>query len=284
MRYIVPLSRSNPSPLDANVFDQPAIASPLLSIMKSSARVAGLMVTILFVACDNITGLDNRDPPSSPLTGRVIFQGELVGVRNNGVQLELWEPAYEERYGQRVKIPIYVHQDGTFATMLYDGTYKLNLLSNNGPWANSADTTLIVVSGGATVDVPVRPYYTIVAPTFTRGAPTTAVPGGSISTTFRVGQIDTSRQLEYVGLYVGVTSFVDRINSVSIPQAQRERVRTAIQPQLDANGDITISVNLPATIYQSNSPWVRDFVYVRVGVKTVGVTEMLFSPVYEVAL
>ena len=179
---------------------------------------------------------------------------------------------------------VHIAGDGSFGAMLFDGTYRLNLLANNGPWVNSSDTTTIEVRGTATVEVPVTPYYTIVNPTFTRGAPTTVVPGGSISATFKVGQINTSRLLEYVGVYVGVTSIVDRINSVSIANSQRERSRSAIQTQLNTNGDITISVNLPATIYQSNSPWVRDFVYVRVGVKTTGVTEMLFSPLTEVGL
>jgi hypothetical protein len=98
------------------------------------------------------------------------------------------------------------------------------------------------------------------------------------------GQVNTSRPIEYVGLYVGVTSFVDRINSVSIPPAQRERTRAQSLPVLNSDGEIMINVNLPATIYQTNSPWRRDFVFVRVGVKTVGVAEMLFSPVVELAL
>jgi hypothetical protein len=249
--------------------------------MKRRAIIlAALLPPLLLGACDNITGLDNRQSPTSVLTGRVVFQGQPVGVRSNGVQLELWQPGY----ALNQKIPVHIGQDGTFSATLFDGDYKLNLLANNGPWLNSSDTTLIQLRGTAAVDVPVTPYYTIVNPSFTRGAATTANPGGTVTGTFRVGQINTSRQLEFVGLYVGVTSFVDRINGVSIPNAQRERARTAIQTQLTSNSDISITVNLPATIYQSNSPWVRDFVFVRVGVKTVGVNEMLFSPVFELGL
>jgi hypothetical protein len=88
-----------------------------------------------------------------------------------------------------------------------------------------------------------------------------------------------------VGVYVGLTSIVDRTNTVAgITPAQKERSKAAIQTQFDNNGDITITYNLPANIYSTNSPVVRGQVFVRVGVKTVGVAELLYSPVAEVAL
>lgn len=254
--------------------------------MKTRRGVLGLIAPIVFFAgCDGITQIDNRESPSSTLTGRVVHQGQPVGVRSNGVQLELWQPAYQERFGQLVKIPVHVDQDGTFSAMVFDGTYKLNLLRNNGPWMNSSDTTVVEVNGSATVDVPVTPYYTILNPTFTRGAPTPDNPGGTVSATFKVGKNVATPLVQFVGLYVGTTSFVDRNNRItSITPAQGERARTAIQPQLNTNGDITITVNLPATIYQTNSPAKREFVFVRVGVKTTAVAEMLFSPVVELAI
>jgi hypothetical protein len=253
--------------------------------MKTTSILLALAAPILlFSACDNITGLDNVDPPTSTLTGRVVYQNEVIGVRNNGVQLELWEPAYFEKYGQLTKIQVNIKQDGTFSSVLYDGTYKLNLLPNNGPWVNSSDTTLIVLNGSANVDFAVRPYYTVITPTYTRGAATTAAPGGTVTGTFKVGKIDTSRAVEYVGLYIGTTWFVDRTNSVAIANAQRERTGAAIASNLTANSDIAITVTLPPTIYDSNSPWRRDFVYARIGVKTSGVTEMLFSQPFEVRL
>ncbi len=258
--------------------------SGLGQLRKASCIAAGVLALAGLGACDGITALDNRDAPSSTLTGRVLYNGEPVGVRHHGVELELWEPAYEEQYGQRVKIPVYIGQDGSFTATLFDGTYKLNKLANNGPWVNSMDTTLIVLNGSAEVDVEVTPYYTIDDVSFTRGAPTEDVPGGSISATFRVGKIDTTRDVEFVALYIGTTNFVDRINGLPIPDDQRELSGAAVQPQLDANQNITISVNLPETIYQSDSPWVRDFVFARVGVKTEGVAELLYTQLFEVPL
>jgi hypothetical protein len=250
------------------------------SIMKTAPSL--LCIPLLLFAltgCDDILSVDNYDAPGSPLTGRVVFEGQGVGVRSNGVQLELWEPAYPLRQ----KIPVHVAQDGSFAAMLFDGSYKLNLLANNGPWLSTLDTIDIEVRGGATVEVPVTPYYTIRNEQI-RHNRTGGGPNGTIEATFTVGMVNTTRQVEWVGLYVGLTTFVDRINSLTIPNAQRERLRALVQTQLDARAPITIGVQLPANIYETQSPARREYVFVRVGVKTVGVTEMLFSPVQKIGI
>ncbi|RYF68228.1 MAG: DUF3823 domain-containing protein, partial [Cytophagaceae bacterium] len=47
--------------------------------------------TVLLASCAK----DNYEPPKSTLTGRVIFDNQPVGVRTNGVQLELWQRGYQ---------------------------------------------------------------------------------------------------------------------------------------------------------------------------------------------
>lgn len=242
--------------------------------MAAAASVAG---------CGDIFEFDNYEEPKSVLEGRVVYQNEPVWVRDNEVQLELWQPGYELNQ----KIPVHVAQDGTFRAVLFDGDYKLNLLPGNGPWVttNNPDTIAFTLRGHAHIDVPVTPYYTIEDEQIRYNADVNA-PYGAIEATFRVGKVETSRPVEYVGVYVGTTTFVDRINSLSIPNSQRERSGSAIAAQLDASptlsDPITISVNLPSNIYQSNSPWIREYVFVRVGVKTSGVEHMLFTPVYKI--
>lgn len=255
-------------------------------IMKSSAILVALASIGVLTGCDNILGLDNREPPGSVLTGRVVFEGEGVGLRSNGVQLELWEPRYEDQeYG---KIPVYLAQDGSFSTALFDGEYKLNLLPDNGPWLNNSDTTEISLRGSANVDVPVTPYFVIRDPVITRNAPADPLEGGSITATFRIEAIappDPLRQVDLVGVYISTTMFADRnVNPLEIENGDRERAASLIQTELDTNSTISITVPLPNSVYDTQSPVPRTFVFARIGVKTEGVQELLYTPVVEIAL
>ena len=228
------------------------------TIVKPFMRmVTAVAVTAVLAGCD-FNVFDNYDEPNATLTGRLVYQGNPVGLRSNGVQLQLWQPGYELNQS----IPIYVGQDGTFSARLFDGDYRLNLVAGNGPWLDSPDTIQVQVRGEAQVDVPVMPYYTI-------QNPDTRFVSGAIESTFTIGSVTTSRAVEYVGLYVSTTSFVDR-NNMSV---RLERPRSAI-PSLAA--PITLSVTLPPNLAQRND------VHARIGVKTVGVAELLYSPVEKI--
>jgi hypothetical protein len=250
--------------------------------MKSSVRLGAVLASILVLAgCDGILGIDNYAAPTSFLTGRVVFDGQPVGVRSNGVQLELWQPG--PGFELNTKIPVHVDQDGTFSVRVFDGSYELNLLANNGPWVSNPSRIPVVVSGTASVDVPVVPFYAIRNAQIVHN-PAGGAPTGAIQATFNVVRVNGSREIEYVGLYINTSAFVDRNLGLPIPNAQRERVRSLIQAQVDANAPISISVNLPANIHVTPSPERRDHVFARVGVKTVGVAEMLFSPVMKIGI
>src|SRR5660397_127396 len=74
---------------------------------------------------------DNFDPPTSMLTGTIVYNSTPVGVRSNGTQLELWQYGFK----LRSKISVYIAQDGTYSARLFDGNYKLVRLAG-APWAN----------------------------------------------------------------------------------------------------------------------------------------------------
>ena len=135
-------------------------------------------------------------------------------------------------------------------------------MAGSGPWLDSPDTIQVQVRGEAQMDVPVMPYYTI-------QNPDTRFVSGAIESTFTIGSVTTSRAVEYVGLYVSTTSFVDR-NNMSV---RLERPRSAI-PSLAA--PITLSVTLPPNRAQRND------VHARIGVTTAGVAELLYSPVEKI--
>jgi hypothetical protein len=203
---------------------------------------------------------DNYDPPQSQLTGKVVFQGQAVGVRSNGVQLEIWQPGFQ----LYTKIPVYVAQDGTFSAMLFDGDYKLTRLKGNGPWADNTDTINVQVRGATTVDVPVDAYFIVKGETIQKN-------GSNITTTFSLQRGNTSKNLEDVRLYLGRTNIIDPNNNDAVVTKAASAITDITQP-------ISLSVAIPASLAD------KDYVFARVGVKTAGVAELAFSIPQKIAL
>ena len=200
---------------------------------------------------------DNYEEPTSRLSGRVIFQNQPVGVRSDGVQLELWQRGY----ALFTKIPVYVAQDGTFSAALFDGDYKLVRLRGNGPWIDNTDSISVKVSGNTQVDVPVVPHFNLNNVSFSKS-------GNTVTATFTVQQFTAASQLERVNIYLGTTMIVDNTRQ----DASAEKVAADVvigQPG-------TISVTIPAALAS------RNFMYARVAVKTNGVGEALFSAPYRI--
>jgi hypothetical protein len=212
--------------------------------------------TVLLTSCTK----DNFEPPKSTLTGRVIYDNQPVGVRTNGVQLELWQRGYQ----LFTKIPVQVAQDGTFSAVLFDGTYKLVRLRGNGPWVDNTDTISVQVSGAATIDVPVQPYYVIRNETIQRS-------GNNLTASCTVSQATPGRAIERVTMYVGTTQFVDVTNNVGAVNL----TGTALA---DLSKPLPLTLTLPAAVSG------RSYFYARIGVKTLGVAELLYTPVRKIAL
>ncbi|MEZ0483559.1 DUF3823 domain-containing protein [Fibrella aquatica] len=212
--------------------------------------------TILLTSCEK----DNYEPPKSTLTGRVIYDNQPVGVRSNGVQLELWQRGYQ----LFSKIPLLVGQDGSFSATLFDGDYKLVRLRGNGPWVDNTDTIAVQVRGGTTIDVPVQPYFVIRNPAITRS-------GANLSANCTVAQVAAGRAIERVTVYVGTTQFVDVTNNVGSSTV-------AAAALTDLSKPVALSLALPTAVAN------RPYFFARIGVKTVGVAEMLYAPVQKITL
>jgi hypothetical protein len=199
-----------------------------------------LLIAILIAGCKK----DNYEKPSSVLTGRVVYNKETLGLRSNGVQLELWQHGFE----LFTKIPVYVAQDGTFSASLFDGAYKLVLRQGNGPWKNNSDSLDVTVNGTTNIDVTVQPYFIIKNATFTKSAT-------NITSVVTVESVNTGLPLESVSLYVGNTDIVDQVNNAG---------SVSVVPDISA--PVTLSIT-------STAP------FARVGVKTAGVAELVYSQV-----
>lgn len=214
---------------------------------------------VLLVSCAK----DNVDPPSSTLSGRIVYQDQVVGVRSNASQdlgnrstmLELWQPGYQFFE----KFPIFVDQDGTFTATLFDGDYQLVRTRGNGPWVDNTDTIEVQVRGNTVLDVPVQPYFTIQNASIQRS-------GTTVTATCRVKQEVSTRNIDQATLFISRTQFVDNVNNT----AQNAKSGAALA---NLNQDLSFSVSIPAAN--------KGVVYARIGVRATGTGEFIFTPVQK---
>jgi hypothetical protein len=211
---------------------------------------------VMLTGCEK----DNYQQPKSVLKGRIVHDGQAIGLRSNGVQLELWQHGYQ----LFTKIPVYIQQDGTFSASLFDGNYKLVRLRGNGPWIDNSDSIDIQLKGSMELDVPVTPYFVFKNDTYQKGEK-------AVSATFNLQQVNTSRQIERVNLYIGTTTIVDANNNTGNVQ----KVAADLT-------DLTKPVTLTAPLSEALAS--REYVFVRLGVKTAGVGEMLFGAPQKIQL
>lgn len=224
-------------------------------------RIKAYIYSLLLVVLAGGSGCekDNYEEPESLLTGRVVFEGQPIGVRSNGVQLELWQHGY----AFFSKIRVFVAPDGTFSARLFDGDYKLTR-QNGGPWLNSPDSIDVQVRGNTVIDVPVTPYTFVKSATYQRN-------GTTITATANLQTVSTANPFESVRLYVFRTAMIDDVN-------QSARTITEASAIPNVNQPVVMNVTVPEALAN------LEAVYVRVGVKTAGVNELAYSAPERIAL
>lgn len=212
-----------------------------------------VIATFAFSGC----GLDNYDAPKSKLHGKITYNGESVGLRGTGeaVQLQL----YQDGYQLRDHIRVYVGQDGAFEALLFDGEYKLVTRNQNGPWVNSRDTTMINVKGATEVELKVTPFFTISNENISLNGPV-------LNASFTVNQIVSTAKIDYVTLLLSKTSFVDDVSNF---------VRK------DFGDQEAGSINLSADLSGNNDLVTSKALFARVGVRTVGADQAIYSKVFR---
>lgn len=213
---------------------------------------------------------DNYDAPSSTLNGKLVYNGEAIGLERNQVPVEL----YQYGFGRVAPIRASFTQEGTYSALLFDGDYKLIIPNGQGPflWKQTAggdpDSVSIALRGGQTLDLDVTPYYMI------RNAAFTAA-GGKVTATFRAEKIITNanaKDIELVELYLNKTQFVSRGGDDNMASTDMAGADVA-----DPN-NITLTVNVPTFVPTQN------YVFARVGIKIAGVEDRLYSPVQKIQL
>src|SRR5215217_3948136 len=114
--------------------------------MKINFQLMTLLATvILFSSCEK----DNYTAPKSILSGKIVYNGEPIGVEYNQVRLQLWQPGF----GKLAAIDAQVDQAGSYSALLFDGNYKMVFPQGRGPFrtiqkdAAAKDTVFVNISG-----------------------------------------------------------------------------------------------------------------------------------------
>jgi hypothetical protein len=222
---------------------------------------------LLIAVCASVAGCkkDNYDAPSSRLSGRLVYQGDSIGVEHNQVSYEL----YQEGFGKVGAIGSTFAQDGTYSALLFDGQYKFIIPNGQGPfkWKQTAggnpDTLVINLRGDQRQDIDVIPYYMI------RNAQLSAA-GGKVTANFKIEKIDAAAMpVENVVLYINKTQFVSGGDNISTASINGSAIT-------DLN-NVSLQANIPTIVPTQN------YVFARVGLKIEGVEDRIFSPVQKIS-
>jgi len=223
--------------------------------MKHLSKIFLLAALIIIsVSC----GKDNYDAPGSLFTGKVVYNNQPLGVRgsNGDVYLQFWQDGYD----LKTSFNVYVAQDGSFSAMLFDGTYKLVMNNNRGPWVNSPDTVVVNVKGKTNQDYPVKPYFMLSNITYNKN-------GNTLTASFDITQITAGKTIEYIALMVNKTQFVDFGDKTHVNWVQNKSVTP---------GHVSLQLDITNNLKEVK-------LYGRVGLKISGIDQGLYdTQVFEV--
>jgi uncharacterized protein DUF3823 len=208
---------------------------------------------------------DNYDPPKSTLAGRIVYKGTPIGVEYDRVPIQL----YQYGFGAIGSINGTFDQDGSYSFLLFDGSYKLIIPNNQGPFKPKTkaggvpDSIDVQLNGQQTLDIEVEPYYMIRSPQLT-------IASGKVTGTFAVEKIITdvnAKDIESANLYINKTAFVSGADQV----AQASITGAAITNPASISLNVTVPSITPT----------QNYVFARIGVKIKDVEDLIFSPIVK---
>jgi hypothetical protein len=232
--------------------------------MKLHIYHIAMLLAIATVSCKK----DNYDPPSSKLTGHVVYKGEALGLEYDQVKFEL----YQYGFGKTGPIAAVFAPDGSYSMLLFNGEYKFIIPNGQGPFvwkqtaAGAPDTTAITLQGNQVQDLEVTPYYMLRDPKLSGS-------GGNVSGSFKIEKIITSasaRDVEEVDLYINKTAFVSGASNVAVKSMK--------------GSDITDPNNVNLSVAVPTLTPAQSYVFARIGLKIAGVEDRIFSPIVKIDL
>jgi len=224
-----------------------------------------VLPAVFFMACQK----DNYDPPKSAFTGAITYKGDTIRVASGQVNFELWQPGF----GKLTPISVNVDQEGAFSALLFNGDYKLDFPSGQGPFmsseintADKSDTIAVHIQGNTSLDIEVLPYYMIRSPKF-------SLSGKTVTGSCQLEKILTdanARDVETVTLYLNKTAFVDNNNNIATASVSGADI-------VDLN-EVSLSTDVPDMVPA------QSYVFARIGLKIKDVEDLMFSPIVKIPL
>jgi hypothetical protein len=211
---------------------------------------------------------DNYEPPSTTLSGKIVYKGEALGFEYNQVPFEIYQPGF----GRVGPINGTFTPEGTYSVLLFDGDYKFIVRNGQGPFiwkqtpANTPDTIAISLKGNQTMDFEVEPYYMIRNTQF-------VFANSKVSGSTKMEKIITdsrAKTIERVSLYINKTQFVSGTDNIGVTNLAGSAIT-------DPN-NVKLEVTVPAIVPTQN------YVFARIGLKITGVEDLVYSPVIKVSL
>lgn len=226
------------------------------TMKKNTTR---LILTFCLIASVVSCDYDNFEEPAAVLEGSIVYEGQPIGVRTNGPQLELWQ----DGYALEKNIPVYIAQDGSYSVSLFNGEYKM-VVKEGGPWVPElSDTIIINVNGRTEFDVPVTPYFIVNNESF-------QVNGNSVTAGFTIDKIVEAANLESVNIYFGTTFLTD--------QNKNEYVANVDVGSITAGQQTTVSIDIPENLRGAG------YLFARIGIRSTQANEFYYTQVEKIEL
>lgn len=220
--------------------------------MKKLILIFAAVLSLLFTSCE----VDNFQAPESILSGTVNYNGNPVGVRTNGTELELWQ----DGYALDEKITVHIAQDGTYTARLFNGQYKM-VRHAGAPWAPQLNDTIIIdVNGDTSENIEVQPYFTISNASYQQY-------GNAVQANFEVNQVDPTASLTDVKLFLRKDILLDENHNDKA---------VSIDP-----GSITFGDNASILAVLPDELLNAGYLFLRVGVKSDKANEYYYSQVQK---
>lgn len=214
------------------------------------------LAMLLLASCE----YDNYDMPNAILSGKVVYEGNPVGVRPTATRLELWQ----DGYANRTKIDVNIAHDGTYSAALFNGRYKIVRVAG-APWeVQSSDTIVVDVKGNTTKDIEVNPFIVISNENIRKES------GNTILAQFTVKNVIQGSKLEEAKLFFGKNILLDNnLNNGT------ENINLST---IEFGHETTITANIPATLVSEN------YIFVKLGVRSDKSNEFYYTQVQKLQL